>query len=63
MNVKKKVEDSLAHSAFVKLLLLQRQAERIAEIGTHLARVLQAGKTIFLFGNGGSAADAQHIAA
>jgi len=63
MNVKKKVEDSLAQSAFVKLLLLQRQAGVIGEIGTLLARTLKAGKTIFLFGNGGSAADAQHIAA
>lgn len=63
MNVKKKVEDSLAQSAFVKLLLLQRQADVIGAIGTTLAKVLKAGKTVFLFGNGGSAADAQHIAA
>ena len=63
MNLKKKVEDSLAQSAFVKLLLLQRQADVIAAIGTTLAKVLKAGKTVFLFGNGGSAADAQHIAA
>jgi len=63
MNVKKKVEDSLAQSAFVKLLLLQRQADVIGGIGLTLAKVLKGGKTIFLFGNGGSAADAQHIAA
>ncbi|HLY09907.1 MAG TPA: D-sedoheptulose 7-phosphate isomerase [Planctomycetota bacterium] len=63
MNVKHKVEDSLAQSAFVKLLLLQRQSGVIADIGTTLARILKGGKTIFLFGNGGSAADAQHIAA
>jgi D-sedoheptulose 7-phosphate isomerase len=63
MNVKKKVEDSLAQSAFVKLLLLQRQADVIGRIGLLLAKVLKGGKTVFLFGNGGSAADAQHIAA
>jgi D-sedoheptulose 7-phosphate isomerase len=63
MNWKSRVEDSLAQSAFVKLLLLQRQSEVIAEIGTTLARVLKGGKTVFVFGNGGSAADAQHIAA
>ncbi|HVR84419.1 MAG TPA: D-sedoheptulose 7-phosphate isomerase [Planctomycetota bacterium] len=63
MNVKKRVEDSLAQSAFVKLLLLQRQAVVIGDIGIKLARVLKSGKTIFLFGNGGSAADAQHLAA
>jgi len=63
MNWKSKVEDSLAQSAFVKLLLLQRQSEVIAKIGTTLAGVLKGGKTVFVFGNGGSAADAQHIAA
>ena len=63
MNARKKVEDGLAESAFVKLLLMQRQAEVIEKIGLRLVKVLQAGRTVFLFGNGGSAADAQHIAA
>lgn len=63
MNLRKKVEDGLAESAFVKLLLMQRQSAVIEEIGVRLTKVLKAGRTIFLFGNGGSAADAQHIAA
>lgn len=63
MNFRKKVEDSLAQSAFVKLLLLQRQSAVIEKIGTTLARVLKAGRSVYIFGNGGSAADAQHIAA
>lgn len=63
MNARKKVEDGLAESAFVKLLLMQRQAGVIEQIGLRLAKALQAGRTMFLFGNGGSAADAQHIAA
>jgi D-sedoheptulose 7-phosphate isomerase len=63
MNARKKVEDGLAESAFVKLLLLQRQADVIEKIGLRLAKVLKAGRSIFIFGNGGSAADAQHIAA
>jgi D-sedoheptulose 7-phosphate isomerase len=63
MNLRRKVEDGLAESAFVKLLLLQRQAAVIEQIGVRLTKVLKAGRTIFLFGNGGSAADAQHIAA
>jgi len=63
MNARKKVEDGLAQSAFVKLLLMQRQADVIEKIGLRLAKVLKAGRTVFLFGNGGSAADAQHIAA
>lgn len=63
MNARKKVEDGLAESAFVKLLLMQRQADVIEKIGLRLTKVLKAGRTVFLFGNGGSAADAQHIAA
>jgi D-sedoheptulose 7-phosphate isomerase len=63
MNLRKKVEDGLAESAFVKLLLLQRQSAVIEQIGVRLTKVLKAGRTVFLFGNGGSAADAQHIAA
>jgi D-sedoheptulose 7-phosphate isomerase len=63
MNLKKKVEDALAQSAFVKLLLLQRQSAVIEKIGTTLARVLKSGRAMYIFGNGGSAADSQHIAA
>jgi D-sedoheptulose 7-phosphate isomerase len=63
MDAKRKVEDELAASAYVKLLLLQRQSSAIAEAGKRLARTFQAGRSVFLFGNGGSAADAQHIAA
>jgi D-sedoheptulose 7-phosphate isomerase len=63
MNLRKKIQDGLAESAFVKLLLMQRQSAVIEQIGVRLTKVLKAGRTIFLFGNGGSAADAQHIAA
>jgi D-sedoheptulose 7-phosphate isomerase len=63
MNFRKKIEDGLARSAYVKLLLMQRQADVIEQIGVRLAKVLQAGRGIFIFGNGGSAADSQHIAA
>ena len=63
MDAKKLIEDQLADSAYVKLLLLQRQAAVIEAIGRRLAATLKAGRRIYLFGNGGSAADAQHIAA
>jgi D-sedoheptulose 7-phosphate isomerase len=63
MNARRKIEDALAESAYVKLLLMQRQAGVIEEIGKALVRALRAGRRIYLFGNGGSAADAQHIAA
>jgi len=63
MNLRKKIEDSLAESAFVKLLLMQRQSAVIEDMARRLIQVLKAGRTIYLFGNGGSAADSQHIAA
>jgi D-sedoheptulose 7-phosphate isomerase len=63
MNFRKKIEDGLSRSAYVKLLLMQRQADVIEQIGVRLAKVLKAGRGIFIFGNGGSAADSQHIAA
>lgn len=63
MSLRQKIEDSLAESAFVKLLLLERQAGVIEEIGRALVKALRAGRRVYLFGNGGSAADAQHIAA
>ena len=63
MDARKFIEDQLADSAYVKLLLLQRQSGVIEAIGRRLAATLKAGRRVYLFGNGGSAADAQHIAA
>jgi D-sedoheptulose 7-phosphate isomerase len=42
---------------------LGESAEQIARAGRRVAEALAAGNTIFLCGNGGSAADSQHIAA
>jgi D-sedoheptulose 7-phosphate isomerase len=63
MDLKKVVEDTLSRSAYVKLLLLQKQADVVESMGRGLAKALKAGRRAYLFGNGGSAADAQHIAA
>ena len=37
--------------------------ETVAEVGTRMAQALRAHQRVFFFGNGGSAADAQHLAA
>jgi D-sedoheptulose 7-phosphate isomerase len=37
--------------------------DTVVQVGSEFARVLQQGSKIFFFGNGGSAADAQHLAA
>lgn len=49
-----------AHLAAVSTL--RDQASRIAELGEILVERLRSGGRIYLCGNGGSAADAQHIA-
>ena len=43
--------------------LARDEAARLAEVSALLANRLRAGGTLFTCGNGGSAADAQHIAA
>ena len=50
-------------SAALKTDFAARNAEPIAAVVQLCVRTLTAGNKIMLFGNGGSAADAQHIAA
>jgi D-sedoheptulose 7-phosphate isomerase len=45
------------------LLADENLARLLARVGTAMATALSKGRKILLFGNGGSAADAQHIAA
>lgn len=52
-------EDSVA----VKRAFADASAEHVATAAGMIADALAAGKKVLLFGNGGSAADAQHIAA
>ena len=52
----------LLEAAQVKLLLAETGAEEVGAIATALVKALKAGRRVVLFGNGGSAADAQHIA-
>jgi D-sedoheptulose 7-phosphate isomerase len=47
----------------VKRAFAETSAELVVEAAAMLADALAAGKKVLLFGNGGSAADAQHIAA
>lgn len=56
--IRRRIEESAA----VKRQLLD-QAETIAAMGAAVARALRTGGALLTFGNGGSAADAQHIAA
>ncbi len=53
------VADSLA----LKQRFFDAQASLLVEVGTRLAERLSAGGRLLAFGNGGSAADAQHFVA
>jgi D-sedoheptulose 7-phosphate isomerase len=60
-----RVERSIQESLAVKHALLEdrTQVRLIAAVARAFIEALQGGHKILLFGNGGSAADAQHIAA
>jgi len=58
-HVAREIEDSVS----VKTRLVDEAAELIAQMAVLVATRLRAGHKLIIFGNGGSAADAQHIAA
>ena len=57
------IAQSLAESSELKKRLAVEQADNISRAGQAIATTLAQGGKVLLFGNGGSAADAQHIAA
>lgn len=57
------IKGTIEESVAVKQALAGSQAKTILKISDMLAHVLQHGGTMYLCGNGGSAADAQHVAA
>ena len=50
-------------SADVKCAFIRTHAELVVEVGQLLIRTFREGRKVLLFGNGGSATDASHIAA
>ena len=62
-NSRSLIEQFVSESIRVKTEFFQGNAELIANTATKMAAALKQGKKVLLFGNGGSAADAQHIAA
>lgn len=57
------VEDIINESIRVKQSLTTEDIDLVRKIAEGIASAFEAGQRVFLFGNGGSAADAQHIAA
>lgn len=62
MKPEDEVQRLLQESADVKVKL-KAEAPRIAQLAQAIAEAVKRGNKVLLFGNGGSAADAQHIAA
>jgi D-sedoheptulose 7-phosphate isomerase len=56
-------EQSLRESARVKQALLAESLDVIVRMAERIAAAFRRHQRLFLFGNGGSAADAQHLAA
>ena len=63
MTALERVRAVLGRSIEVKQQLLESCASEIAEAAERVAATFARGGKVLLFGNGGSAADAQHIAA
>ena len=57
------IQQMFRDSAAVKLRFVEQYAPRIEAVARRMAETLRRGGKILFFGNGGSAADAQHLAA
>src|SRR4051812_40270450 len=53
----------VSESLRVKTVFFDENKERIAQTAVSIAQCLKSGHKVLFFGNGGSAADAQHLAA
>jgi len=62
-NIHRRIEDRLKESAKVKEKIAQNNIAEIKSIADIIIDACRNGGKVVLFGNGGSAADAQHIAA
>jgi len=57
------IEELAGESARVKTLFFKNNSQKLADAATAMTEAFRQGRKVLLFGNGGSAADAQHIAA
>jgi len=62
MDLKKRAANIVEDGVAVYRAMGKKQVAALAEISLALAEILKAGRRVFLMGNGGSAADAQHMA-
>lgn len=63
MLLEHRVKEAFSHSMQLMASFMEEQTEQVVAAARMLATVLREGNKLLLFGNGGSAADAQHLAA
>ncbi len=63
MDFSQEIERQLREAIAVKEEMLSRDVPLMVEVARLLSKTFQEGKKAVIFGNGGSAADAQHVAA
>ena len=61
--MKQLIIDTLGESVAVKERFVKENLDRVVAAADRIAECMVSGHKVLLFGNGGSAADAQHIAA
>jgi len=61
--VKNEITQAFRESADVKVRFIEQNAEGLLQVVRMIVKAFKEGNKVLLFGNGGSAADAQHIAA
>jgi len=62
-NASELIDQFVSENLRVKAQFFQENKELIAQTAETIAHGLRSGRKVLLFGNGGSAADAQHLAA
>jgi D-sedoheptulose 7-phosphate isomerase len=63
LEVKEEIAQIFRESADLKLRFIRQNAELLIQVVRMIVEAFKGGNKVLLFGNGGSAADAQHIAA
>jgi D-sedoheptulose 7-phosphate isomerase len=61
--MKNEITQAFRESTDVKLRFIERNAEGLLQVVRIIVKAFKEGNKVLLFGNGGSAADAQHMAA
>src|SRR5512134_2362482 len=61
--MKESIVQAFEESARIKVQFARDNADRIVEVVQIIAQAFREGRKVILFGNGGSAMDASHIAA